>query len=154
MQRSDKKGFSIATVIEMDFSDSSKRVKFHFAKTSSDRDEWVEFGSSRIAPLFTKVIRKRKNVYTQVTLTKPDAPASQTTPLKKKRRKQSGSDLLQVSNRKVVVDGSPLKKQKLDNDKSSHHIPSVKVKPKADPTDEKSFVAGGTNNIYYTKMIL
>jgi len=58
VQRSKKSKFSIATVRLVDFSGSVKRILFHFTKTSSERDEWVEFGSPRIAPLYSKVPRK------------------------------------------------------------------------------------------------
>lgn len=58
VQRSKKSKFSIATVRLVDFSGSVKRILFHFTKTSSARDEWVEFGSPRIAPLYSKVPRK------------------------------------------------------------------------------------------------
>ena len=59
VQRSKKSKFTIATVRLVDFSGSVKRILFHFAKTSAERDEWVEFGSPRIAPLYSKVPRKK-----------------------------------------------------------------------------------------------
>ena len=46
--------FVVATVTHVDFSGSVKRVKFHFKNTSSDTDEWISFGSRRIAPLHSK----------------------------------------------------------------------------------------------------
>ena len=58
VQRSKKSKFTTATVKLIDFSGSVKRILFHFAKTSSERDEWIEFGSSRIAPLYSKVLKK------------------------------------------------------------------------------------------------
>jgi hypothetical protein len=58
--RSDKKRFSLATVTKVDFSGSVKRIMFHFAKTPSHMDEWVPFGSSRIAPLHSKVPKTKK----------------------------------------------------------------------------------------------
>jgi hypothetical protein len=58
--RSDKKRFSLATVTKVDFSGSLKRIMFHFAKTASHMDEWVPFGSSRIAPLYSKVLKTKK----------------------------------------------------------------------------------------------
>lgn len=42
-------------MVKVDFSGSQKRILFHFAKTSSDVDEWVPFGSDRIELLYTKV---------------------------------------------------------------------------------------------------
>jgi hypothetical protein len=48
-------GWTIGDVIKFDFIGHPKRIQFHFAKTSHDKDEWIEFGSPRIAPLFTKV---------------------------------------------------------------------------------------------------
>lgn len=43
-------GYHEAQVTEIDFESNVKRVKFHFWKLSSDRDEWIEVGSPRIAP--------------------------------------------------------------------------------------------------------
>ena len=57
--------YSVATVTHVDFSGSIKRVKFHFKQTSSDADEWIPFGSRRIAPFHSKTttpVAKRKLV--------------------------------------------------------------------------------------------
>ena len=43
-------GYHEAQVVELDFESNVKRVKFHFHRLSSDRDEWIEVGSPRIAP--------------------------------------------------------------------------------------------------------
>jgi [histone H3]-lysine4 N-trimethyltransferase ATXR3 len=58
--RSGKKQHSLATVTKVDFSGSVKRIMFHFAKTSAAADEWVPFGSNRIAPLHSKVPKTKK----------------------------------------------------------------------------------------------
>ena len=50
VQREGKVGYHEAQVAELDFESSVKRVKFHFWRLSSDRDEWIEVGSPRIAP--------------------------------------------------------------------------------------------------------
>ena len=50
VQREGKVGYHEAQVVEMDLKSNVKRVKFHFWKLSSDRDEWIEVGSPRIAP--------------------------------------------------------------------------------------------------------
>ena len=50
VQREGKVGYHEAQVVEVDFRSNVKRVKFHFYKISSDRDEWIEVGSPRIAP--------------------------------------------------------------------------------------------------------
>ena len=50
VQRDGKIGYHEAQVVELDFDSNVKRVKFHFYKLSSDRDEWVDVGSPRIAP--------------------------------------------------------------------------------------------------------
>jgi hypothetical protein len=52
--RTGKHNFSTGIVMNKDFSSSVKRVLFHFPKTKTKYDEWVEIGSSRIAPLNTK----------------------------------------------------------------------------------------------------
>ena len=50
VQREGKVGYYEAQVVELDLESNIKRVKFHFWKLSSDRDEWVDIGSPRIAP--------------------------------------------------------------------------------------------------------
>jgi hypothetical protein len=54
VRRSDKDHFSLAFVTRVDFVGNPKRVRFHFSKSSTCRDEWVDFGSDRIAPVNTK----------------------------------------------------------------------------------------------------
>ncbi len=43
-------GYHEAQVIEVDLEANVKRIKFHFWKLPSDRDEWIVVGSPRIAP--------------------------------------------------------------------------------------------------------
>jgi len=50
VQRKGKVGYHEGQVMELDFKSHVKRVKFHFWKLSSDRDEWIDVGSPRIAP--------------------------------------------------------------------------------------------------------
>ena len=50
VQRDGKVGYSEAQVVELDLNSTVKRVKFTFYRLKSDRDEWVEVGSPRIAP--------------------------------------------------------------------------------------------------------
>ncbi|KAL7473776.1 hypothetical protein ACHAXS_014443 [Conticribra weissflogii] len=50
VRREGKVGYSEAQVVELDFNSNVKRVKFHFYKTKSEMDEWIEIGSPRIAP--------------------------------------------------------------------------------------------------------
>ncbi len=50
VQREGKIGYSEAQVVELDLDSNVKRVKFTFYRLKSDRDEWVEVGSPRIAP--------------------------------------------------------------------------------------------------------
>ncbi len=56
VQREGRRGYHEAQVIELDLESNIRRVKFHFWKLSSDRDEWVEIGSPRIAPHVSSVI--------------------------------------------------------------------------------------------------
>jgi hypothetical protein len=127
VQRSDKDAFSVASVVKVDFSGSVKRILFHFAKTSSDRDEWVEFESPRIAPLYSKVPKRRKG----------DSKPSQTSVgTAKNSLNDTGTsdiqeDLPSKSNQPQVV--SRLKGP-------------VQQKLAADPSDEKSFVVGGMSS--------
>jgi hypothetical protein len=58
--RTGKQYFSTGIVMNKDFSSSVKRVLFHFPKTQTKYDEWIEIGSSRIAPLNTKQDPKNK----------------------------------------------------------------------------------------------
>lgn len=55
VRRGNKGKFTIGTVTKVDFSGLQKRVKFHFSKTSIDRDEWIPLGSDSIAPLYSMV---------------------------------------------------------------------------------------------------
>ena len=52
--RTGKNYFSTGIVMDKDFSSSTKRVLFHFPKTKTKYDEWIEIGSSRISPFNTK----------------------------------------------------------------------------------------------------
>ena len=60
VQRTGKDKFTVATVAKFDFSGATKRIMFHFQRTSDECDEWVEFGSPRIAALFSKVPKAKK----------------------------------------------------------------------------------------------
>jgi hypothetical protein len=52
--RKGKSDFTTGKVTRIDFSGKVKRIKFHFAKTTSKQDEWIEFRSLRIAALYSK----------------------------------------------------------------------------------------------------
>jgi hypothetical protein len=54
VRRSDKDHYTLACVTRVDFVGTQKKIRFHFAKSSTCRDEWIEFGSDRIAPMNTK----------------------------------------------------------------------------------------------------
>jgi hypothetical protein len=47
-------------VTRVDFSGKVKRIKFHFVKTISKHDEWIEFRSIRIAALYSKTPMPQK----------------------------------------------------------------------------------------------
>jgi hypothetical protein len=138
VQRSDKSIFSIATVVKVDFSGSVKRIMFHYAKTSSDRDEWVEFGSSRIAPLFTKVPKKRVHSETKL------SPKKEAMNMNKKRPKSASHT---VVNGGSESESSPDKKQKCEESKitgiSIQKTRCAILKVAADPLDKNSYVVGG-----------
>jgi hypothetical protein len=99
--------------VKVDFSGSVKRIMFHYAKTSSDRDEWVEFGSSRIAPLYTKVRKKQDNGDVKETPLKLDVTGRQVKAFKKKRPKSTDFAFQRTSDGKRYEELSPQKKQKL-----------------------------------------
>jgi hypothetical protein len=135
VQRSDKVNYSSATVIKKDFSGSVKRIMFHFAKTSSDRDEWIEFKSPRIAPLYTKVPKKglknaHKHVHNNVQAASDVASAS---PIKEAKAKPA-----------QVIDSKSLDSKTLRVNSGTHNgRKRAKYKGPADPTDQASFEAGG-----------
>jgi hypothetical protein len=64
--RDDKKRFFSAVVMETDTTCMPMKILFHFLKTSSKADEWVEYGSDRIrpyksvAPLTTKEQKRQR----------------------------------------------------------------------------------------------
>lgn len=121
----------------MDFSGSIKRIMFHYAKTSSDRDEWVEFGSSRIAPLYTKVPKKRVNSDMNISPMKETDKSSQIKILKKKRPKSADFGSTHgTSDGKELDESTPEKKQKFTR--------CVKPKAALDPSEKTNFVVGGT----------
>ena len=128
----------------MDFSGSVKRIMFHFAKTSSDRDEWVEFGSPRIAPLCTKIPKTRVNSDTKLSPIKEASNMRQIKILKKKRPKSAAH--VSVSDCKGS-ESSPKKKQKcVESNITGVLIQKTRcttLKVAADPLDKSSYVVGG-----------
>lgn len=104
---------------------------FHFAKLSSDRDEWVEFGSPRIAPLYSKVQKKRDKEHGKAGVKKlGNKPSSiplhpKSRPVKKLVINSSNADVA------AEVEKAPRKLK-----------PKKKPVP-TDPTDENAFVVGG-----------
>jgi hypothetical protein len=112
VKRSDRDAFSVATVTKVDFSGTTKRIMFHFAKTSSDRDEWVEFGSSRIAPLYSIVSRTTQKGAVRPKLkdkARPVAVEGKKEPIKVQRLRPLGKQLLtDPSNEESFVIGGKL----------------------------------------------
>lgn len=131
VRRSDKVNFTVAAVTKVDFSGTIKRIMFHFAKTSSDRDEWIELGSPRIAPRYSKVPKKGPKSGSKVTQPSSDSkPSSASDGVTKKPAKLAGS--------KPAGSKTPRGKSGTSKD------PKLKKeKCIADPTDEKSFIVGG-----------
>jgi hypothetical protein len=58
--RPEKKRYFFAVVKEVDFAGPDKRVLFHFAKTNDKFDDWIKFGSPRIAAFKSKVVLVKK----------------------------------------------------------------------------------------------
>ena len=56
VRRQGKGKYCTGVVTKVDFSGRIKRIHFHFTKTHAKYDEWIEFGSDRIARLGTKVL--------------------------------------------------------------------------------------------------
>jgi len=60
--RKGKNHYCIGVVSKIDFSGKIKRILFHFPKIHSKFDEWIEFGSDRIARLNTKALRETRSL--------------------------------------------------------------------------------------------
>eukprot|EP00536_Pseudo-nitzschia_multiseries_P011871 jgi/Psemu1/260181/estExt_Genewise1Plus.C_4290011 len=58
--RPGKEKWSVANVV--DVASDSKKVKFHFVKTQTKNDVWLEEQSNRIAPLFTHTLQSKQRV--------------------------------------------------------------------------------------------
>lgn len=63
MLRSGRNTYCMGIVSKVDFSGKLKRVLFHFPKVHSKYDEWIEFGSERIARLNSKAPREPNSVH-------------------------------------------------------------------------------------------
>ncbi|GAX25234.1 hypothetical protein FisN_5Lh316 [Fistulifera solaris] len=61
VRRHDKEKYEVGVVSKVDFSGKIKRIQFHFPKLSRKFDEWIDFGSERIARLHTHVPKKAKH---------------------------------------------------------------------------------------------
>jgi mbt repeat len=131
VQRSDKDKYSIATVTKVDFSGSVKRIMFHFAKTSSDRDEWIEFGSPRIAPVYSKVPKKSVKSGHKVGKVASDIKSAPIEGSIKKKPAKVGDSKL------------PALKTPHGDSRTSNNRRPVKDKSPADPTNQMSFKVGG-----------
>jgi hypothetical protein len=114
-----KEKFTVGAVVKVDFNGKSKRVLFHFAKTRSSKDEWIEFGSPRIFQLYSKVTPPNKGTSAM----KPSPATNQkieSWPEEREKKLPPAAD--------GKVEGSSYKKRKACI---------------ASPFDEGSFVIGG-----------
>lgn len=131
VQRSKKNKFTVATVKLVDFSGSVKRILFHFAKTSSERDEWVEFGSPRIAPLYSKVPKKTPKQGSSSSSTKTAPVILDSKPPKNSPKESSES--------KKKRNSKALKKKKEKHKQSIESKKNVDLKvPKKASTDSSA----------------
>lgn len=62
VQRTGRTNYCVGAVTKFDFSGNTKRIMFHFQHTTSNADEWIEFGSPRIAPLYSQVSKPKKQI--------------------------------------------------------------------------------------------
>jgi hypothetical protein len=118
-QLNGKEKYTVGTVIKVDFYGKVKRIMFHFAKTRVSKCEWIEFGSPRIFPLYSKLAPPNKGTSAK----EPFASSNQKTESWPEERENK---LLPRADEKV--EGSPFKKRKACI---------------ASPLDECSFVIGG-----------
>lgn len=105
---------------------------FHYVKTSSDRDEWVEFMSPRICPLYSKVPRSTKSG------SKRNKPLFDEKDASVRTAKQNVKDLSETKEKKPSRS-------------------SLKPKPVAevlDPSLESSFVVGGKQSMVSSTTVI
>ena len=115
----------------VDFSGKVKRVKFHYQKTSSDTDEWVEFGSDRIAILHSMTGDPTRN--------KDKKPASKD---KSRSTNMDRETPTEQNGKKVKTNGVPVKHTKdirgddsaaeIAKEKTAASKKSTKPEPKKD----------------------
>lgn len=55
--RADTGTWCVGTVVKLDLSGDTKRVKVHYFKMNIQSDEWIDVNSPRLAPLYSKVSR-------------------------------------------------------------------------------------------------
>ena len=93
--RPEKKRWSTATVVDVDFVGQTHRVKFHFPRTQITSDTWLEAVSNRIAPLHTHTIRHERKRQTKPLHPDPvdseDNPKKSIENKKKKSKTSKGS---------------------------------------------------------------
>jgi hypothetical protein len=77
VRRHDKEKYEVGVVTKVDFSGKIKRIQFHFPKLSRKFDEWIDFGSERIARLHTHVPKKAKRTILQTQSDDHDAQIGQ-----------------------------------------------------------------------------
>jgi hypothetical protein len=133
VQRERRTNYALGTVTKVDFSGSIKRICFHFAKTSADRDEWIEFGSPRIAVLGSMNPKNKRGGKTGKAV-RPELKNGQKGTIQMQSREaEAAQSLAELTafypNRQQGKVPKKLKKRKV-------------VEPK-DPADESSFTIGG-----------
>jgi hypothetical protein len=118
-----KNKYGVGVVSNVDFSGEVKRILFHFPKLIAKFDEWIEFGSERIARLHTKT-------------SPPDSTVS-----KKVGEKSSKKNTDPAASTSVVPEDN---KDNVDslvkNDEKMEGSPADEISH----LDEKNFTIGGT----------
>lgn len=142
VRRSDTDNYSIATVTKVDSSAPVRRIMFHLAKTSSDQDEWIEFGSPRIAPLYSQVLKKvrKKNIFKDSKKVTKNTLKDVHAALDVKCVVSAGAQTQPVT----IIDSKSLAlmNPRVDYRPVKGHLRVSDTCP-ADPTDQRSFQVGG-----------
>lgn len=124
MRRQGKDNYCTGVVVLVDFSGKIKRILFHFPKVSSKYDEWIQFGSDRIARLNTLAVpNERKRKEKKGKKEKDKKKDGKKGPNSADTKKSSLQDPGQAKRKRLKTDGKPKKRRK----STSHQNGTVSI---------------------------
>jgi hypothetical protein len=115
--------YTIGTVTHIDFSGKLKRVRFHFRRTSSEADEWIEFGSDRIAVLHSMTADP-------------------------KRKREQGKIFVDSKPKNDGETATSTDKKKVNGKKDLHSIKKAVVIAKSEKVNDGSIDSNGVPRVY------